>query len=118
MVRFLVDESTGRGVADRLHRLGGDVVFVPDVLPQADDAAILKLAAREQRIVVTNDKDFGELVFRSGQAYAGVVLLRLADENRAHRMRLISEVYSRHQHQLAGAFTVATEQTIRIRSRS
>lgn len=74
MLRFLVDESTGRGVSDQLRRLGGDVLFVPDVLPQAYDAAILKLAARDQRIVVTNDKDFGELVYRSGQAHAGVVL--------------------------------------------
>ena len=117
MLRFLVDESTGRGVADQLHHLGGDVLFVPDVLPHADDATILKLAAHDQRIVVTNDKDFGELVFRSGRAHAGVVLLRLADESHPNRVRLINEVYARHQHQLAGAFTVATEQTIRIRSR-
>ena len=116
MLRFLIDESTGRSVAEELRRLGADVIFVPDVIPQAADATILKLAARERRIVVTNDKDFGELVFRSGRDHAGVLLLRLDDESAGNRVRMIAEIFTRHQHQLAGAFTVATEQTIRIRA--
>ncbi|OPZ26696.1 MAG: hypothetical protein BWZ02_01911 [Lentisphaerae bacterium ADurb.BinA184] len=74
MLAFLVDESAGHCVADCLRAVGCDVQLVSEIIPQAEDEAIPALALREGRIVVTNDKDFGELVFRSGLGHAGVLL--------------------------------------------
>ncbi len=79
-MRFIVDKSTGQAVVQYLRDAGHDVQAVAEVMLQATDIDILKHAAAEDRIVITNDKDFGELVFRSGQAHAGVVLLCLQDE--------------------------------------
>jgi len=115
MLRFVVDESTGRAVADFLRASGCDVVGVSETMPEADDADILSLAVREDRIVVTNDKDFGELVFRSGKRHAGILLFRLEDESAANRVQMARITLERHGRQLAGCFTVVTEKTIRIR---
>jgi predicted nuclease of predicted toxin-antitoxin system len=115
MLRFVVDESTGRAVAEFLRTSGCDVVAVAEIMPEADDRDILTLAAQEGRIVVTNDKDFGELVFRSGRIHAGVPLFRLEDESTANRARMARITMERHSRQLAGSFTVVTEKTIRIR---
>ena len=91
-MRFLVDESAGSAIAAVLGSLGHDVLVVAEIMPQAEDAAILARAVQELRIVVTNDKDFGELIFRSGQPHAGVVLLRLRDESSANRVRVMQAV--------------------------
>lgn len=67
-MRFIVDESTGAAVIEYLRSVGYDVFAVAEAMPQADDAVVLARAVSEERVLITNDKDFGELVFRSGQA--------------------------------------------------
>jgi predicted nuclease of predicted toxin-antitoxin system len=69
-VRFIVDESTGVAVVNYLRRVGHDVLAVAEAMPQADDPDILIRAEAEERILVTNDKDFGDLAFRNGQAHS------------------------------------------------
>jgi predicted nuclease of predicted toxin-antitoxin system len=113
-MRFLVDESAGAAVAEYLRSQGHDVLAVAETMPQAEDAAILATAAAEARIVVTNDKDFGELVFRCGQAHAEVILLRLQVESAANRVRVVEAVLNQCARQLVGNLVVATETHIRI----
>jgi predicted nuclease of predicted toxin-antitoxin system len=115
MLRFVVDESTGRGVTEWLRNAGHDVVCVTEAMPEARDSDILDMAVRDKRIVVTNDKDFGELVFRSGQPHVGILLFRLADESSGNRIRLAALTVEQYGTQLFGAFTVVTETAIRIR---
>jgi predicted nuclease of predicted toxin-antitoxin system len=114
-VQFIVDESTGVAVVEYRRSVGHDVLAVAEAMPQADGPDILARAASEGRILVTNDKDFGELVFRNGQAHGGVVLLRLQDESSANRVRVIKALLEQHADRLAGCFTVATERGVRIR---
>jgi predicted nuclease of predicted toxin-antitoxin system len=114
-MRFVVDESTGAAVVEYLRAAGHDVLAVADVMPQADDHAILARAAGEGRVLVTNDKDFGELVFRSGHGHNGVVLLRLHDESPANRVRVLEAILNQYLDRLPGHFTVATEGRVRIR---
>lgn len=64
---------------------------------------------------MTNDKDFGELICRSGLPHAGVVLFRLQDESAANRLRMIKEVLRSHGDRLEGNFVVVSERKIRIR---
>ena len=71
-MKFIVDESAGRAVSDYLREIGYDVIAVTEVMPQADDQIILNRGARERRVLITNDKDFGELVFRNGHAHQGI----------------------------------------------
>ena len=114
-MRFVVDESTGAAVVAYLRRVGHNVLAVAEAMPQADDPDILARAAGEDRILITNDKDFGELVFRNGQVHSGVVLLRLQDENSANRVHTITAVLEQYADRLAGSFTVATDRGVRIR---
>ena len=114
-MRFIVDESTGAAVVRHLHAAGHDVLAVADEMPQAGDPDVLARAAHEGRILVTNDKDFGELIFRSGQAHSGVLLLRLQDESSANRVRVVQTVLERYADRLSGSFTVATDGYVRIR---
>lgn len=114
-MNFVVDESTGAAVVEFLRSAGHDVLAIAETSPQTDDFDIITRAAADGRIVVTNDKDFGELVFRSGQSHAGVLLLRLHDECAANRVRVVKAVVDQFADRLAGSFTVAGEKGIRIR---
>lgn len=112
---FIIDESTGHAVVEYLRSLGHNVVAVADAMPQADDQTIIACAENEARVLITNDKDFGELVFRSGQAHHGVLLLRLRDERPPNRLRVVKAVLEQFADRLPGRFTVATENRVRIR---
>ncbi len=116
VMHFVVDESTGAAVAEYLRSSGYDVLVVAETMPRADDADILTRATAEGRIVITNDKDFGELVFRSWQAHKGVLLLRLRDDSAGNRVRVVKSVLDGHGNRLPGQFVVATESSVRVRS--
>ena len=89
MLRFLVDESTGRKVFDFLLEKDFDAKYVYDVMPSALDIDVLSFAEKEKRILITNDKDFGELVFRLNRPSSGVILLRLKIDNPENRNKHI-----------------------------
>ena len=84
-------------------------------MPQADDASILQFAVAEQRIVITNDKDFGEMIYRKDLPHCGVVLLRLLDTSAGAKTRVALSVIDRYGERLSDAFCVATEQKSRLR---
>jgi predicted nuclease of predicted toxin-antitoxin system len=64
--------------------------------------------------MLTNDKDFGELAYRSGLPHAGVVLFRLQDESTANRVHMMKEVLRSCDDKLEGSFIVASERKIRM----
>jgi predicted nuclease of predicted toxin-antitoxin system len=117
-MRFIVDESTGYGVARYLQAQGHDVLIVAETMPEADDSAILQRAFAEERIVVTNDKDFGELIFRRREPHHGVVLLRLQDESGKNRLQVINTLMKQHSEKLPGRFAVVTEKNVRFRPKN
>ena len=114
-MKFLVDECVGTSIVAFLKDEGHDVLAVADVMPEAVDEDILTYAVGEDRILVTNDKDFGELVYRSGWEHRGVVLLRLRDERAENKVRVMRVVLARIDERLACHYTVATETGIRVR---
>ena len=110
----MVDESTGMAVVNYLRSLGYDVLAVAEAIPQADDSDILARASSDGRILVTNDKDFGELAFRGRQVHQGVLLLRLQDESPTNSVRILKAVLEQYADRLPSHFTVATESGVRI----
>lgn len=111
-MRFLVDESTGKKTCQRLREAGHDAVFVGDVIPGGSDDAILANAESERRILVTDDKDFGELVFRLHRPTTGVVLLRTSTANSETRFKLLLNVVTNSK--IDGNFITITEGRTRI----
>jgi predicted nuclease of predicted toxin-antitoxin system len=114
-MKFIVDESAGIAVAQYLRGIGHDVFAVTETMPQAEDNAILIKAVSEGRVLITNDKDFGDLIFRSGHAHHGVLFLRLQDESAASRVRVVKAVLNQYADFLKMNFIVATERRVRIR---
>ncbi|MDD5472520.1 MAG: DUF5615 family PIN-like protein [Candidatus Methanoperedens sp.] len=113
-MRFLVDECTGPAVAQWLRRQNHDVISVFDELRGADDRDVIQKAFEQNRILITNDKDFGELVFREKKPHKGVILLRLEDERAANKIAVIERLLEKHGKSLSGNFIVVTETTVRI----
>ncbi len=74
-MRFLVDECLSKHFVTYLRNAGHDVIWVQEVCPAADDQSVLALATAEGRIVVSQDWDFGELVFRFALPAKGVVIV-------------------------------------------
>jgi predicted nuclease of predicted toxin-antitoxin system len=77
-MKFLLDQSTDARLLPYLKQLGHDVTRISSNYPHSlPDPEVLSLAQHEKRILITDDRDFGELVFRLQQPHAGVIFLRL-----------------------------------------
>jgi predicted nuclease of predicted toxin-antitoxin system len=79
------------------------------------DDAILTRASAEGVLLVTSDKDFGELVYRQRRSHAGVLLLRLSGLDEAAKCDLVSQAVGERGSDLAGAFSVLGGDALRIR---
>lgn len=113
-MRFLADENLPRPVVQRLRREGLDVRWVQEDFPGVRDEEVLEAAAQDGRVLLTFDKDFGELAFRWGlPADSGVILLRFNPFGfEATARKLLSVLGSRTS--WAGVFAVVEEARIRI----
>jgi len=80
------------------------------------DAEMLSMAFREQRIIITLDTDFGELLYHSHQPHAGVLLLRLPGATRDERVQVVREIVSRFADHLPGNFCVYRRGRLRVRT--
>jgi predicted nuclease of predicted toxin-antitoxin system len=77
-MKFLLDQSADARLVTYLRQLGHDVTRIArDYPPGLLDPKILSLARAEGRILITDDRDFGELIFRLQLPHAGVIFLRL-----------------------------------------
>ncbi|MBU0494430.1 MAG: DUF5615 family PIN-like protein [Chloroflexi bacterium] len=113
-MRFLVDECTGPAVAQWLRAQQHDVFSIFEQARGLDDDEIIQKAFEDDRILITNDKDFGEKVYREQWPHRGVVLLRLGDERALNKINVLQRLFAKHADQLVGQFVVVTETTIRF----
>ena len=112
---FLADESVDQPIVVRLRDDGHDVVAVAEVAPTLPDATVLAQAIQRGDLLLTADKDFGEIVFRQRQVTAGVVLSRLAGLSPEAKARVVSGVIREREGEIPGAFTVISPGMVRIR---
>ncbi|MBI2107616.1 DUF5615 family PIN-like protein [Candidatus Woesearchaeota archaeon] len=115
MLKFIVDESSGRKLADSLEEKGYDVVYAGDSLRGLEDEKILQCGDTEDRILITNDTDFGELVFRFRKFHKGVILLRLRVDNASNRLKAVLFLVGQTGANLKNKFVIVSEDKIRIR---
>ncbi|MFC1762288.1 DUF5615 family PIN-like protein [Planctomycetota bacterium] len=113
-MRFLVDECTGPAVAHWLCDQGHDVFSVYDTVRGIDDDQVIKIALEQDRIIITNDKDFGEKVYRDNKAHRGVILLRLTDERSVSKINVIANLLKSYAERLPGMFIVVSEKRIKL----
>ena len=113
-MRFLVDESTGPRAARWLRGEGHEVFSVYDQARGAADDEIIRIAFDEDWILITNDKGFGEKVYRERRPHKGVVLLRLEDERAANKIETLRRLLRLYSDRLAGGFVVVSETRVRF----
>lgn len=117
-LRFLADESCDYSVVRILRADGHDVLAVGDEMTRSIDRELIDQARQEERILLTEDKDFGWLVFVSAAKSAGVILIRYPGNARAELARTISKLVNEEVERLFGSFVVVQPGYIRIRRQS
>lgn len=114
-MKFVADECCDLTMVDLLREEGHDVTYIPEIEPGISDSSVLLKSFEQNRILITEDKDFGNLVFRLKKPCFGIILLRfnpLEKELKLSQVRRLTKSYSS---KLPGNFVVVDSEKIRIR---
>jgi len=114
-MKLLADECCDAGIVEALRQDGHDVTYVLESMRAASDAEVLRHAWEEDRLLLTEDKDFGELVYRLRHPMHGIILLRFAPDERLLKITSLRTLLNNQARRLPGSFVVLDEEKARIR---
>jgi predicted nuclease of predicted toxin-antitoxin system len=115
-MNLLADENIETEIVDLLRNNGYKVDYVLEMSPGVDDKEIISRANKNNSILVTSDKDFGELVFRQRLVHNGVILIRLHGMPTDKKAEIVSNFVKAYSSKIPNSFSVITKSNIRIRS--
>ena len=113
-MKFLADVNIEKSLVDEVRGMGYDIIWVADVDRYLDDMSVFKMAKKSNRILLTNDKDFGEIVFRQKLVPAGVVLFRIKGQDAGEKGALLKKLLAAHKEKIAGHFVVVAKDKLRF----
>jgi predicted nuclease of predicted toxin-antitoxin system len=116
-LKLLADEGVDAAIVARLRLDGHDVLYIAEVAPGTTDNAVLELANGEERVLLTADKDFGELTFRLCHLAFGILLVRLPGLSLADKAHVVALAIDEHGDEMTRAFSVISPGLVRIRPR-
>ncbi|MFN0016542.1 MAG: DUF5615 family PIN-like protein [Saprospiraceae bacterium] len=116
-MHILADENVDYPIVIGLRKLGFRVDTILEIQQGIADEAVLEKSVAQGAILLTDDKDFGEHIFRWNRAFSGVILVRLPWNGIAERLNAIEHCLNTHHKNLENAFTVISPGRIRIRKR-
>ncbi len=108
-MRFLADETVPRSIVQWLRSEGRDVLSAAEAHVQTPDVDLLSEAETQSLVIITEHKDFGDLVFRDRLNSHGVILLRMGDFPVSFRLARLQAVWTTVEKNLPGKFVVVTE---------
>ena len=114
-MKILADANVETALVRWLRGEGHDVVWALDFPSSCSDADVLSTATEQDRVVLTYDRDFGELVFLKHRPAHGVVLLRFDATFQAQRLALLQTHWSTIEQHVTGSFVVVANERVRIR---
>ena len=115
-MKFIVDENLGPSISNWLKHKGYDTFCVLQEATSIDDTTVLSIANKEERIIITNDKDFGELVFKNHLPCKGLVLLRLQDTSLIGRINALKNLFDNYFNLInKDNFIVASDENVRVK---
>ena len=114
-MNFVVDECVHAAVVTALRATGHGVWYVAEQAPSMPDGAVLVESKARQAVLITDDHDFGELVYRLRRVHGGVMLLRLQRLTGAAQAVIVVEVVRRFGSELATAFALIDPGSVRLR---
>jgi predicted nuclease of predicted toxin-antitoxin system len=113
-LKFLADVNIEKRIVDFLRSAGHDVLWLPDYDCHLDDTSLLKLAFEENRIVVTNDKDFGELNFLQRKPSVVIILFRIDEQNVRVKITILKNMLLKYPDKFRLHFVVIARKRIRF----
>ena len=114
-MKLFADESVDRHVVIKLRESGYEIPYVAEMEPGISDETVLEKANQIPAILLTEDKDFGELVYRQQLIHEGVVLIRLVGISSEKKAELVLNVINEHGRELKKVFCVISPGIVRIR---
>ncbi len=114
VIKFLADVNVEKAIVDYLSENGYDVKWTPEYNCEILDEDLLDLANAEKRILITNDKDFGELTFLQKRIFAGIILLRVRRQKAHDKVKLLKKLLKNYHGKLLNHFVVITKKKIRF----
>lgn len=116
-MNFVADENIDRQIVEALRDAGHNVIYIADTEPSIPDNVVFDRANESSALLITGDKDFGEIVFREKRLLSnGVVLLRLSGLSAQAKIALILAAVEERESELLNSFTVISPGRIRISS--
>ena len=113
-MKFLVDENVHHAIYLFLKNQGFDVTSAAQDYTSFMDKDILNIAFKQERIIITNDKDFGFLAYHQHLPHKGIILFRLKSEKPESKINRLTNLFQKNL-DLSDSFTVITEDRIRIK---
>lgn len=114
-MKLLANENIPISSSELLREKGYDILHIGIVHPSITDEAVMELASKENRIILTFDRDYGNLVFRDGFSPPGVIYLRMQDYSPHFPGEFLHGLFQSGIYTFVGQFTVANENHIRQR---
>jgi len=115
-MNLVADESVDFGIINILRQKGIVVVSICEDFSGIKDTEVLNIALDRQCLLITEDKDFGELTYRLKLRHFGILLLRLSDVPRKERIQMASEIIEEYFDKMKGNFSVLTKNGLRIKT--
>jgi predicted nuclease of predicted toxin-antitoxin system len=115
-MNLVADESVDFGIISRLRQLGISVVSISEDSSGIKDTEVLKIASEKHYLLITEDKDFGELAYRLKLVHSGILLIRVSDITRKERIELVTEIIEKHFDKLLYNFSVISKSGLRIKT--
>lgn len=114
-MNFLADEGVDKQIAERLRQEEHSVLYVAEMEPGICDETVLQRANQNTALLITEDKDFGELVFRQKLIHGGVILVKLMGVSSSTKTNTVMQIIEEHGPEILNAFTVISPGMVRIR---
>ena len=115
-MKFLADESVDYPIVKALRDSGLDTDYIADGFSGMADEDVIALANKNERILLTADKDFGELVYRMKLTHKGVILYRLSGYSNTAKALHVKEIIIQHQDKLENSFTLINKTIVKIKT--
>lgn len=114
-MKFLADECCDAGLVVSLRAAGHDVAYVTEQYAGSSDDEVVLMAFKEERILLTEDKDFGELSYRFRKPSAGIILIRIDVKDRNMKWPRLKNLIENYEERLPGHFVVINIDKYRFR---
>ncbi len=113
-IKFLANVNVEKPLIDFLNEKGFDIKWITNIDKRMPDDRVCEIANSEQRIIITNDKDFGEIIFYQKKIVYGIILLRVKGQNSSEKIILLEKLLENYSDKIINHFVILTKKKFRF----